>query len=65
MNITHSNIQHSYKSCLCYAFTRCNFCQIKSFIRFHLAFVFGLQTFYLIDSSKIYKLKGLDSGAQK
>ena len=25
---------------------------IKSFIRFHLAFVFGLQTYYLIDFSK-------------
>ena len=30
------------------------FRQIKSFIRFRLAFVFGLQTYYLIDFSKIY-----------
>ena len=41
------------------------FRQIKSFLRFRLAFVFGLQTYYLIDFSKIYQLKGLDSGAQK
>ena len=36
------------------------FCQIKSFLRFRLAFVFGLQTYYLIDFSKIYPLKGLE-----
>ena len=36
------------------------FRQIKSFIRFHLAFVFGLQTYYLIDFSKIHWLKGLE-----
>ena len=36
------------------------FRQIKSFLRFHLAFVFGLQTYYLIDFSKIYGLKGLE-----
>ena len=35
------------------------FRQIKSFLRFRLAFVFGLQTYYLIDFSKIYQLKGL------
>ena len=35
------------------------FRQIKSFLRFHLAFVFGLQTYFLIDFSKIYQLKGL------
>ena len=40
------------------------FRQNKSFIRFRLAFVFGLQTYYLIDFSKIYRLKGT-SGAQK
>ena len=33
------------------------FRQIKSFIRFRLAFVFGLQTYFLIDFSKIYRLK--------
>ena len=32
------------------------FCQIKSFRRFRLAFSFGLQTYYLIDFSKIYWL---------
>ena len=37
------------------------FRQIKSFIRYHFAFVFGLQTYYLIDFSKIYQLKGLES----
>ena len=36
------------------------FCQIKSFIRFHLAFGFGLQTYYLIDFIRIYQLKGLE-----
>ena len=36
------------------------FCQIKSFLRFCLAFVFGFQTYYLIDFSKIYRLKGLE-----
>ena len=36
------------------------FRQIKSFLRFRLAFVFGLQTYYLIDFSKIYPLKGLE-----
>ena len=36
------------------------FRQIKSFLRFCLAFVFGLQTYYLIDFSKIYRLKGLE-----
>ena len=36
------------------------FRQIKSFLRFRLAFVFGLQTYYLIDFSKIYQLKGLE-----
>ena len=35
--------------CLLDAFFR----QIKSFRRFRLAFVFGLQTYYLIDFSKI------------
>ena len=33
------------------------FRQIKSFIGFRLAFVFGLQTYFLIDFSKIYRLK--------
>ena len=36
------------------------FCQIKSFIRFHVAFGFGLQTYYLIDFIRIYQLKGLE-----
>ena len=36
------------------------FRQIKSFLRFRLAFVFGLQTYYLIDFSKIYQSKGLE-----
>ena len=36
------------------------FRQIKLFLRFRLAFVFGLQTYYLIDFSKIYQLKGLE-----
>ena len=31
------------------------FRHIKLFIRFHLAFVFGLQTLYLIDFSKIHQ----------
>ena len=35
------------------------FCQIKSFRRFRLAFGFGLQTFYLIIFSQIYRLNGL------
>ena len=36
------------------------FCRkIKLFIRFRSAFVFGLQTLYLKDFSKIYQLKGL------
>ena len=35
------------------------FRQIKSFRRFRLAFSFGLQTYYLIDFSKVYRLKGL------
>ena len=36
--------------------------QIKTFIiiRFCLAFAFGLQTYHLIDFSKIYQLKGLE-----
>ena len=36
------------------------FRQIKSFLRFRLAFVFGLQTYYLIDFSKNYWLKSLE-----
>ena len=36
------------------------FRQIKSFLRFCLAFVFGLQTYYLIDFSKNYRLKSLE-----
>ena len=36
------------------------FRQIKLFIRFRLAFVFGLKTHYLIDFSKIDRLKGLE-----
>ena len=36
------------------------FCQIKSFLRFRLAIDFGLQTYYLIDFSKIYQLNGLE-----
>ena len=36
------------------------FRQIKWFLRFRLAFVFGLQTYYLIDFSKIYQLNGLE-----
>ena len=43
-----------------YTFIRISFRHIKSFIRFRLAFVFGLQTYYLIDFSKIYPLKGLE-----
>ena len=35
------------------------FRQIKLFRRFRLAFSFGLQTYYLIDFSKVYRLKGL------
>ena len=35
------------------------FCQIATLIKVSLAFVFGLQTLLLIDSSKIYQLKGL------
>ena len=41
------------------------FRQIESFIIFGLTFVFGLQTYYLIHFSKIYQLKGLESGARK
>ena len=36
------------------------FPQIKSFLRLRLALVFGLQTYYLIDFSKIYQLKCLE-----
>ena len=36
------------------------FRQIKSFLRFRLSFVFGIQTYYMIDFSKIYGLKGLE-----
>ena len=36
------------------------FRQIKSFLRFRLAFVSGLQTYYMIDFIKIYRLKGLE-----
>ena len=36
------------------------FCQIKSFIKFRLAFVFGLQTLYLIDFTKILQLKDMN-----
>ena len=35
------------------------FRQIKSFVRFHLAFVFGLQTILLINLTKIDQIKGL------
>ena len=35
------------------------FRQVKSFIKVHLAFVFGCQTFLSVDFSKIYWLKGL------
>ena len=34
-------------------------CQIKSFIKVGLAFVFGCQTFLSVDFSKFYWLKGL------
>ena len=40
-------------------YTDAFFRQIKSFLRFRLAFVFGLQTYYLIGFSKIYQSKGL------
>ena len=36
------------------------FHQIKSFRRFRSAYNFGLQTYYLIDFSKIYRLKRLE-----
>ena len=36
------------------------FHQIKSFIRLRSAFVFGFQTYYLIDFSKIFQLKCLE-----
>ena len=43
------------------------FCQIKSFIRFRSAFVFGLQTYYLISKNlsdaNCLSIKG--SGGQK
>ena len=35
------------------------FCQITTFIKVHVAFVFGLQTLWLIDFTKIFQLKGL------
>ena len=35
------------------------FCQITTFIKFCVAFVFGLQTLLLIAFSKIYQFKGL------
>ena len=38
------------------------FRQITLFIKFHLAFVHGLHTFYLIDFSKIHQLKGVNKG---
>ena len=34
--------------------------QIELFIRFRSVFSFGLQTYYLIDFSKIYRLKRLE-----
>ena len=37
------------------------FRQITTFIKVHVAFVFGLQTLWLIDFTKIYQLKGLKS----
>ena len=40
------------------------FCQISTFIKFCVTFVFGLQTLSLIDFTKIYQLKGAP-GAQK
>ena len=49
-------VEYLYVVCLLNTFFR----QIKSFLRFRLAFVFGLQTYYLIDFSKIYRLKGLE-----
>ena len=38
-----------------------HFCQIATFIKVHVAFLFGLQTLLLIDFSKIYQLNGLES----
>ena len=37
------------------------FCQIATFIKVHVALVFGLQTLLLKDFSKIYQLKGMKS----
>ena len=37
------------------------FCQIKPFINVSVAFIFGFQTLLLIDLTKIYQLKGLES----
>ena len=36
------------------------FCQITTFIKVLVAFVFGLQTLYLIDFGRIYRLKRLE-----
>ena len=53
--------QVNTKEKICYVCTlNVFFHQIKSFLRFRLAFVFGLQSYYLIDFSKIYQLKGLE-----
>ena len=35
------------------------FCQITTFIKVHVAIVFGLHALWLIDFSKIYQLKGM------
>ena len=54
-------VNHLKSICDCVTTTLDTFFhQIKSFLRFRLAFVFGLQTYYLIVFSKIYQLKGLE-----
>ena len=47
--------------CIAEAFFR----QIKSFMRFHLAFVFGLLTYHLIDFHKNLLIKESEAQKQK
>ena len=47
-----------------YIYVRFFFCQVTTFIKVHLAIVFGLHTLWLKDFSKIYQLKGLKSKKQ-
>ena len=53
------SFQENYNTITCTMSLDILFCRITTFIKVHVAFVFGLQSLRLIDFTKVYGLKAL------